>query len=114
MARSTLCQKTIPRLVEALHQKMADWLKEAACVSVTADIWTDRNLHSFLGVTVHFLGNNPKTNQYGLQSVMLTCQHFIGRHTGINIGQAFEDCLESYQLIDKVSIAAYASMKHYG
>ena len=93
---------------------MVDWLKKAACVSVTADIWTDKNLHSFLGVTVYFLGSNSKTDQYGLQSVMFTCQHFIIRHTGINIGQAFEDCLESYQLIDKVTIAAYKSMKHYG
>ena len=55
MARLTY-QKTNPRLVEALHQKMVDWLKEAACMSSTADIWTDRNLHSFFGVNDSFFG----------------------------------------------------------
>ena len=109
MARSTLSSKIIPQMAQSLKVKVLELLKEVPCVSVTADIWTDRNMHSFLGVTVHFFATNPKTNQFGLQSVLLTCQHFLGRHTGINIGLAFEDCLDAYNIMDKASIlTAYA------
>ena len=59
MARLSLSQTTIPRPVQALHQKMVDWLKEAACVSVTADIWKDRNLQ-FFGCNGSFFGHQPQ------------------------------------------------------
>lgn len=55
-------------------------LEKTDTLCVTVDIWTDRNMRGFLGVTAHFMEidrSNPR-----LQTVLLSCERFTGSHTG--------------------------------
>ncbi|XP_019746136.1 uncharacterized protein LOC109528182 [Hippocampus comes] len=71
-------------------------------VSLTTDIWTDRTMRSFLGVTAHLLAPHPKTQTYQLLSILLTCQKFKGRHTGEAIARSFDNVLEDFGIGNKV------------
>ena len=102
MSQSTLREKTLPRIALAVRQKILNLLEHCRNVALTTDIWTDRTMRSYLGVTAHFIGINPKTNQNGLQSVLLTCRQFDGRHAGSNIAQTFEEVVETFNLTGKV------------
>ena len=77
---------------------------EGKKISMTADIWSDRTMRSYLGVTAHLLGTNPRTGEHGLISLLLTCQRFVGRHTGEAIARAFEAVIEEYHVAEKVSV----------
>ena len=105
MARSTLTSKVLPQLRAEDTKKVMDLLSQHSNISLTTDIWTDRTMHSYLGVTAHIMGTNPKTGSYGLLSVLLTCQHFRGRHTGERIAQSFDSIVEDYNIGAKVSWA---------
>ncbi|XP_019731263.1 uncharacterized protein LOC109519280 [Hippocampus comes] len=70
-------------------------------VSLTTDIWTDRTMRSFLGVTAHLLAPHPKTQTYQLLSILLTCQKFKGRHTGEAIARSFDNVLEDFGIGNK-------------
>ena len=102
MARSTFTSQTLPKKKPEAQEKIITLLAQHESVSITADIWSDRAMRSFLGVTAHILGRNPKTGSCGLLSLLLTCQRFHGRHTGENIAQAFEGFIEEFHIGDKV------------
>ena len=42
------------------------------------DIWSNRQMRSYIGLTAHFIRN------WKLESIMLSCHRFKGRHTGEN------------------------------
>ena len=52
-------------------------LSEATCklVSVTLDIWSDRTMRGFLGLTVHFIDG------YALKSGVLAVPRFVGKES---------------------------------
>lgn len=49
-------------------------------VSVTVDIWSDRRMRGFLGVTAHWI--NIEDDRLELKSQLLACNRFKGSHTG--------------------------------
>lgn len=102
MARSTLTTK-LPQLKAKGQEEVIALLADQNCVSITTDIWSDRTMRSYLGVTAHILGCNPKTGRFGLISLLLTCQRFHGRHTGDNIARAFDSVIEDFNIGSKVS-----------
>ncbi|KAK9952779.1 hypothetical protein ABG768_018586 [Culter alburnus] len=73
ISRKTISDKQIPVLK----------LETQAFVSVTTDLWSDRRLRSFPGVTAHV--------------------HFTGRHTGEQIASAFEEIPDEYGIRQKIS-----------
>lgn len=76
-------------------------LETQASVAVTTDIWFDRRLRSFLGVTAHVC---CKSNDFcELESYLLDCRHFTGRHSGEQIACAFEEIVEEYGIHQKIS-----------
>lgn len=54
-------------------------------------------MRSFFGMTGHFIVD------FDLQTVMLSCQRFKGRHTADNIYQVYDDVLDNYSIQNKVS-----------
>lgn len=75
-------------------------LEKTDTVSVTVDIWTDRTMHGFLGVTAHFMEldrSNPS-----LQSVLLSCERFTGSHTGERISEKFEEVCDNFNIKHKL------------
>lgn len=70
-------------------------------MSLTTDIWSDSRLRSFLGVTAHVCYKSK--DSYAVESYLLDCRHFVGRHTGEHIASAFEEITEEYGIRQKIS-----------
>lgn len=71
---------------------------EAVKHHLTIDIWSSRQMRSFLDVIDHYISNKWK-----LESVMLSYICITGRHTGENIIQRFEEIAAKFDILTKVS-----------
>ncbi|KAK9953880.1 hypothetical protein ABG768_016000 [Culter alburnus] len=100
ISRTTIAEKCIPDLVGKVKMHICEILKKHSSISVTVDIWSDRTLRSFLGVTAHVC--NTSEDVYKLDSFLLDCRHFPSRHTGENISMAFDDITEEYTIASKI------------
>lgn len=98
-SRSTVTS-TITKLASKQEEDLRSLLSNVPNVSVTIDIWSDRKMRGFLGVTAHMLELKP--NGLSLRSVLLCCQRFKGSHTGEKIGEAFETLCTTYGLKNKI------------
>ena len=95
--RKTISTKHLPEIHTTLQQKLKTALRKADHVCLTIDIWTSRDMRSYLGVTCHY------TEDRHLRSGMLACKRFRGRHTAENIQEEYEDIIETFDLQGKVS-----------
>ncbi|KAL3973695.1 hypothetical protein ACER0C_024902 [Sarotherodon galilaeus] len=86
VSRITLREKLIPHLPN---------------VAITTDLWSDWRLRSFLGVTAHVACKNK--DSYSLQSFLLDCRRFTGKHCGERIASAFDNIVEEYGIGHKIS-----------
>lgn len=59
-------------MYDEIQLKLKQQLRETTCVSVTVDIWSDRKMRSFLGVTAHYLSNDT------LHSKLMACETLTG------------------------------------
>ena len=75
-------------------------LQDCETVSVTADIWSDRRMSSFLGITAHAL--LEKQGLLKMQSYTLACERFLGKHTVANTVSHFEQVMEEYGIKQKI------------
>ena len=103
VSRSTITEKRIPALVSKVKEEIVAKLESQPSVSVTADIWSDRKLRSFLGVTAHVCCKSSGQTRYTLESYLLDCKRFKGKHTGERIASAFEEITEEYGIRQKIS-----------
>ncbi|KAJ8001005.1 hypothetical protein DPEC_G00186320 [Dallia pectoralis] len=99
IGRRSITEKDIPVLVRTVKNTITEKLQGQPSVSVTADIWSDRTLRSFLGVTAHIY--NPQRNE--LESFLLDCRRFTGRHSAENIAIAFDEITDEYSITKKVA-----------
>ncbi len=60
------------------------------------DIWSNRQMRSYTGITVHYILD------WKLESAMLSCNRFKGRHTGENIFQEYENTITSFEISSKL------------
>ena len=54
-------------------------------VCVTVDLWSNRQIRSYFGMTAHFIMD------WSMQSVMLTCSRFHESHTGDAIAEEYAE-----------------------
>uniref|UniRef100_A0A3Q3BF94 HAT C-terminal dimerisation domain-containing protein n=1 Tax=Kryptolebias marmoratus TaxID=37003 RepID=A0A3Q3BF94_KRYMA len=101
ISRKTVSERRIPELVRKVKETVLEKLKTQRSVSLTTDLWSDRRLRSFLGVTAHVCYKSK--DSYALGSYLLDCRRFTGRHTGEHIASAFEEITEEYDIRDKIS-----------
>lgn len=99
VSRRTITSK-LDDLVAERQLKLKNDLAKADNVSVTVDIWSDRRMRGFLGVTAHWLSTENLSLQ--LKSQLLACNRFKGSHTGERICEEFEQICEEYQIRRKV------------
>ncbi len=98
IGRKTITEKHIPLLVNQVKDSIKRKLQAQLFVSVTADIWSDRTMRSFFGVTAH--GFNQEESR--LESFLLDCRRFCGKHSGENIAMAFDEIVDEYNIASKV------------
>lgn len=99
VSRRTITSK-LDSLVSERQMKLKTQLAMADNVSVTVDIWSDRRMRGFLGVTAHWIDIQDDCLQ--LKSQLLACNRFKGSHTGERICEEFEQICEEYQIKAKV------------
>ncbi|XP_041951513.1 uncharacterized protein LOC121711749 [Alosa sapidissima] len=99
--RATLTEKLIPHLVTNVKDDIIKALEVQPNVAITTDLWSDRRLRSFLGVTAHVICKNK--DSYILQSFLLDCSRFTGKHCGERIALAFDSIVEEYGIGHKIS-----------
>ncbi|XP_013859738.1 zinc finger BED domain-containing protein 1 [Austrofundulus limnaeus] len=98
-SRSTVTRR-LSELAAEKMSKIKSKLEKTDTVSATVDIWTDRSMRGFLGITSHFMElekNGPK-----LQSVLLSCERFTGSHTGQRISEKFEEICDNFNIKHKL------------
>ena len=100
VARSTICMSKLPQMVETGKREIIQKLSCVSCLTVTVDIWSDRKMRSFLGVTAHLL--NSSEDGLALESYTLGCKRFLGSHTGERISTSFDDMMDEYSIRNKV------------
>lgn len=100
VSRRTITSK-IDNLVADRQMKLKHELAKVDHVSVTVDIWSDRRMRGFLGVTAHWINVEDDENLQ-MKSQLLSCNRFKGSHTGEKICEEFEQICEEYQIKRKV------------
>lgn len=95
-----VCRKTLTAKAEHLAaqraSKLKTWLSSADHVNVTVDIWSDRKMRGYMGVTVHWIMEEE------LKSNLLSCKRFKGSHTAEKICEQFESICEQYEIKEKI------------
>ena len=78
--RSYAIRSKISTLFDQKKKQLQAILSDAGWLSITLDLWSDRRMRSFMGITVHFLGADMKQRNY-----LLDMSQFDKSHTGDNI-----------------------------
>jgi hypothetical protein len=100
VARSTICMSKLPQMVETGKRAIIQKLSGVSCLTLTVDIWSDRKMRSFLGVTAHLL--NATEDSLALESYTLGCKRFLGSHTGERISSSLDDMMDEFGIRNKV------------
>ncbi|XP_040565462.1 uncharacterized protein [Lepeophtheirus salmonis] len=72
-------------------------LRDTDSLCLTIDIWSNRQIQSFLGLTAHYI-----SSQWTLESVMLRCKRVIGPHISENITLWYEETVSDFDIGHKV------------
>jgi hypothetical protein len=87
--RQTVTYTLLPQLLGYKQTKLHDILECFTDLSLTADIWTDRRSHAYLGVTVHgFNGDSGIAVSH-----LLAFRCFSGSHTGEKIAESLDNVI---------------------
>ena len=88
-----LIHEKVPKVKEEIIRE----LKLASNVCLTIDLWSNRQMRAFLGITGHYILD------WKLNSVMLACSRFKGKHIAEKIQQEYEETVSSFEIGHKVS-----------
>ena len=95
--RRTLTNKLLVERHALLHNKVQHLVKSAESVCVTIDLWSSRQMRSFIGITGHTILD------YSLRSVLFACKRVKGRHTADNIAHHYEEIMAAFDIGTKIS-----------
>jgi len=96
--RTTFRNSLIPTATQQMEKAIQCKLTHLSHVYLTIDLWTNRNMKSFLGITIHFIDEEWKLSSY-----VLAADSFPGRHTAENIAEAYDNVVEKFKLTTKVT-----------
>ena len=99
VSRMTM-KKRIHAKSKSVQDEIAEKMQITDSVNTTVDIWSDRKMRSFLGVTAHIIESNQ--SELHLTSDTLACHRFLGKHTGSRIASMYESIMSHYKLSRKV------------
>ena len=86
-------------------------LASAPTLAVTLDLWTNLQMRSYFGATVHYI------KDYTSKCVMLSCSRFKGSHTAQSILHEYRELISSVEIDGKISnitTDSAANMKKFG
>jgi hypothetical protein len=90
-------KRQIYKIFQEKQEQMKMYLKQNdSMISLTTDIWTSKNMKSYISLTRHFIDD-----KFRLQSCTLDLAPFDCNHTGINIAKTIYDVLKNWELREK-------------
>ncbi len=95
-SRKQFSSVLLKRHYNQLMTIVKDSMKHATRLSITMDMWTNRQMRSFTWITGHYIFN------WKLESVLLACDRCRGRHTAEKIYQEYENTVLHFDIADKV------------
>lgn len=102
-------RKTVTSLMEKKYAYLSNLVKEDLLkvrnVSITTDIWTDKHMRSYLGITVHYHINSLQKN------IILGIQELQEKHTSKNIENELRKITEEWN-IRKENIITVVSLRN--
>ena len=96
-SRKHLSTKLIPDKALEMQKSLISQLSDCTEISMTIDIWTNRQMRSYIGITAHFI------REWKLQNAMLVCKRFTGRHTADNIVAQYEEVINAFHIRGKIT-----------
>jgi hypothetical protein len=91
--QSTLLHEREKKLKNELEQQ----LQKADSICLTIDLWSNRQMKGFIGITGHFMAD------WSMKSVMISCKPFKGSHTSQNIAEQYLEIVSSFGINRKVA-----------
>ena len=79
-----LSRALVPQRSLELKEKIVKSLEKPDVVCTAIDLWTNRQMRSYFGMTVHYISD------WSLHSAMLACSRFRESDTGFAIADEFE------------------------
>ena len=96
LSRRQITRDKLPKLHDKMVEKLKCFCNNAEYVSVTLDIWSDRRLRSYIGITMHTFVEND------LKSYLLSFAPLKGRHTADVLLAEFEKVINYYHIEKKL------------
>jgi len=96
-SRRTFTSTLLRKKADALNTALKSQLQQATAVCLTIDLWSNRQMRGFLGITGHYILD------WSLHSVMLACTRFCGSHTADNIAQRVDETLTCFDITDRIT-----------
>lgn len=78
-------------------EKLSQLLKTAQSISLTADLWTSRSKHGYLGLTATWINQN-----FEILDVLLEITYFPTPHTAEAIANIIKDSIQRWKIEDRV------------
>ncbi len=94
---NTVRDTLMPHALEEMEDRLRDLLKKGDGFVLSADIWTSRRGHSFLGIVASFIDGTFRGH-----TVLLSCDHIQGHHTADRIYQMYESVLKYWNVERRV------------
>lgn len=91
--RDSIRDSVIKRCVEIENCNVEKIIKEALSLSLSTDLWSNKKITPFIGVTVTFIDQ-----KYTVQNSVLEIAHFEHPHTGVRIREKFDECIKQLNL----------------
>ena len=96
-SRKHLTTKMLPERSATIQHLILSNLQKAPVVCVTVDLWSNRQLRSYFGITAHFI----TSCDWDLKSVMLG--RFRGSHTADAIMDRFQSVISEFDIFTKLT-----------
>ena len=91
--RKTLRTNFIPKMYEHEKSHINHAIADVSSYALTTDIWSSCAMHSYMGVTIHFIDAN-----FCLRSYLLDVKELLDNHTGDNIAEHLSEIMNDWHL----------------
>ena len=86
-SRKHLSTKLLYKKSTEIQSKLKEQLRSVESVCLTIDIWSNRQIKGFLGITGHYIMD------WCMKSIMVSCKRFKGSHCAENIRKEYEEAV---------------------
>lgn len=81
----------------SIQNSLKSKLRAVESVCLTIDLWSNRQMKGFIGITGHFI------LVWCIESIMVSCKRFRGQHCAENIRQEYEEAVACNNIADKIT-----------